>query len=173
MDYRSTRNENLRATAAEAILQGLAPDGGLYSMDSLSGLNFDWRAVLDCDTLTTAREVLTALLPDFSREEMEAMLHDAYDGKFETEELTLTVAVGEDGISLFAQRARAGRADAAGSARDERDFLGHVFLSLTKLPRGHKIEDEEHSKQECRWNEKRLCLTASWDAQRTESSGLI
>lgn len=98
MDYRSTRNENLRATAAEAILQGLAPDGGLYSMDSLSGLNFDWRAVLDCDTLTTAREVLTALLPDFSREEMEAMLHDAYDGKFETEELTPTVEVGEDAV---------------------------------------------------------------------------
>ena len=98
MDYRSTRNGNLRATAAEAILQGLAPDGGLYSMDSLRGLDFDWRAVLDCDTLTTAREVLAALLPDFSREELEELLHDAYDGKFETEELTPTVAVGEDSV---------------------------------------------------------------------------
>ena len=67
-------------------------------MDSLRGLDFDWRAVLDCDTLTTAREVLAALLPDFSREELEELLHDAYDGKFETEELTPTVEVGEDAV---------------------------------------------------------------------------
>ena len=98
MDYRSTRNANLRATAAEAILQGLAPDGGLYSMDNLRELNFDWRAVLDCDTQTTAREVLAALLPGFDKDELEQLLHAAYDGKFETEELTPTVAVGEDAV---------------------------------------------------------------------------
>ncbi|MBQ3548655.1 MAG: threonine synthase [Oscillospiraceae bacterium] len=98
MDYRSTRNEKLRATAAEAILQGLAGDGGLYSMDSLSGLDFDWRSVLDCDTLTTAREVLAALLPGFGKEELEELLHDAYDGKFETDELTPTVEVGDDAV---------------------------------------------------------------------------
>ena len=81
MDYRSTRNENLRATAAEAILQGLAPDGGLYSMDSLRGLAFDWRAVLDCDTLTTAREVLAALLPGFEKDELEELLTQLHVSK--------------------------------------------------------------------------------------------
>lgn len=98
MDYRSTRSDTFRATAAEAILQGLAPDGGLYSMDSLKRLDFDWRGALEGDTLSTARKVLAALLPGFEEEELTALLHDAYDGKFETDELTPTVAVGEDAV---------------------------------------------------------------------------
>ena len=28
--YKSTRNSNLKVTASEAILKGLAPDGGLF-----------------------------------------------------------------------------------------------------------------------------------------------
>ena len=42
MDYQSTRNPALCATSAEAVLDGLAPDGGLYSMPSLRDLSFDW-----------------------------------------------------------------------------------------------------------------------------------
>lgn len=32
MNYQSTRNAALTASSAEAILNGLAPDGGLYAM---------------------------------------------------------------------------------------------------------------------------------------------
>ena len=31
--YKSTRNSNLKVTASEAILKGLAPDGGLVCTD--------------------------------------------------------------------------------------------------------------------------------------------
>ena len=98
MEYQSTRNEALHATAAQAVLQGLAPDGGLYTMPSLSEIALDWRAVLQLDTLGMARELLTALLPSFTKEEMEELVHAAYDGKFETDELTPTVPVGEDAV---------------------------------------------------------------------------
>ena len=37
MNYQSTRNAALTASSAEAILNGLAPDGGLYAMPALSG----------------------------------------------------------------------------------------------------------------------------------------
>ena len=98
MNYQSTRNANIHATAAEAVLQGLAPDGGLYTMPSLSGIRLDWQAVLQMDTLSMAREILSALLPSFSKEEMDALVRAAYDGKFETPELTPTVPVGDDAV---------------------------------------------------------------------------
>ena len=98
MDYQSTRDPSLRATAAEAILNGLAPDGGLYSMPSLNGIVFDWKSVLGMDTQGMATEILTALLPSFTKEEMRGLVKNAYTGKFETEDLTPTVHVGGDTI---------------------------------------------------------------------------
>ena len=98
MNYQSTRNANIHATAAEAVLQGLAPDGGLYTMPSLSGIQLNWQAILQMDTLSMAREILSALLPSFSKEEMDALVRAAYDGKFETAELTPTVPVGDDAV---------------------------------------------------------------------------
>ncbi len=98
MDYQSTRDPKLRATAAEAILNGLAPDGGLYSMPSLEDIPFDARAVLKLDTQGMATEILTALLPSFTKDEMRELVRSAYEGKFETPELTPTVQVGDDTI---------------------------------------------------------------------------
>ena len=34
MQYQSTRDKNLKAGSAQAVLNGLAPDGGLYTMPS-------------------------------------------------------------------------------------------------------------------------------------------
>ena len=54
--------------------------------------DFDWRAVLDLDTFSMAEAVLSALLPDF--EDMHGLVQRAYTGKFETDELTPLVQVG-------------------------------------------------------------------------------
>ena len=96
MDYQSTRDASLRAGAAEAVLNGLAPDGGLYSMAALPKL--DWQGVLALDTRGMATEILTALLPSFSKEEMRGLVERAYAGKFETEDLTPSVPVGDDTV---------------------------------------------------------------------------
>ena len=98
MEYQSTRNPELHATAAQAVLQGLAPDGGLYTMPSLAQVKLDWQAVLQLDTLSMAREILAALLPSYDKEEMDKLVHAAYTGKFETPDLTPTVSVGEDAV---------------------------------------------------------------------------
>ena len=90
MIYQSTRNENLTATSTQAVLQGLAPDGGLYIRKELGG--FDWRGVLALDTLGMAERILAFLLPDF--ENMGDLVRRAYAGKFETEDLTPLAAVG-------------------------------------------------------------------------------
>ena len=98
MEYQSTRNAALHASAAQAILSGLAPDGGLYTLPSLRGIDFDWRSVLELSTQEMAARILCALLPSFSAEEMAQLVADSYRGKFETEDLTPTVPVGEDTV---------------------------------------------------------------------------
>ena len=98
MIYQSTRNAVLTATPAEAILNGLAPDGGLYCFSPDTRFDFDWQAVLSLDTRGMAVEILSALLPSFSKEEMRILVAKGYGGKFETDDLTPTVTVGDDTV---------------------------------------------------------------------------
>ena len=98
MQYQSTRDKNLKASSAQAILNGLAPDGGLYTMPSFDEVKFDYTTVLNMDTMSMSTKILSKLLPDFSEAEMAKLVHDGYTGKFETDHLTPTVPVGEDFI---------------------------------------------------------------------------
>ena len=71
MYYVSTRNRNARLTAAEAIAQGLAADGGLLTpevfpllapnaLDSMKDMSYQQRAVY----------VMNSYLDDFSASEL-------------------------------------------------------------------------------------------------------
>ena len=91
MLYHSTRNITLTADSAEAVLQGLAPDGGLYMPQALPA--FDWKKCLALSAQEMSAMILSALLPDIPH--METLVHNAYTGIFETEELTPTVPVGD------------------------------------------------------------------------------
>lgn len=90
MIYQSTRNAALTATATQAVLRGLAPDGGLYVPDRFEP--FPWQEMLTRDTFGMAEGILSALLPEF--EDMHGLVQRAYRGKFETDELTPLVPVG-------------------------------------------------------------------------------
>ncbi len=90
MYYQSTRGRAPQVNSAQAVLKGLAEDGGLYMMNALP--NFDWEGCLQKDTKGMAKQILSALLPDIG--DMEPLVERAYRGKFETEELTPTVKVG-------------------------------------------------------------------------------
>ena len=74
MIYQSTRNNDLKVSSAQAILDGMARDGGLYSPASLSDLEFDWQGLLPLSTQEMAVKILSALLPSFSEEEMAALV---------------------------------------------------------------------------------------------------
>ena len=91
MMYQSTRNAELTASSTAAVLQGLASDGGLFVTKSYEG--FDWEGTLKLDTLGMAEKILGRLLPDF--EDMKGLVKRAYTNKFETEELTPLVKVGD------------------------------------------------------------------------------
>ena len=91
MLYHSTRNATLTADSADAVLQGLAPDGGLYMPAALPA--FDWQKCLAGSAQEMSCRILSALLPDIP--DMDTLVKNAYTGKFESEELTPTVSVGD------------------------------------------------------------------------------
>ena len=107
MQYQSTRDKNLKASSAQAILNGLAPDGGLYTMPSFDEVKFDYTTVLNMDTMSMSTKILSKLLPDFSEAEMAKLVHDGYTGKFETDHLTPTVPVARISSSSFSAGRRA------------------------------------------------------------------
>ena len=90
MLYHSTRNPSLTADSAQAVLEGLAPDGGLYMPAQIPA--FDWEACLRGDSQAMATAILSALLPDIP--DMAALVRRAYTGKFQTESITPTVKAG-------------------------------------------------------------------------------
>ena len=67
MQYQSTRDKNLKADSAQAVLNGLAPDGGLYTMPSFDEARFDYREVLDLDTFAMSGRILSKLLPELQK----------------------------------------------------------------------------------------------------------
>ena len=91
MFYHSTRGNAYRVDSAQAVLEGLAPDGGLYMPEAIP--EFDWKKCLTGSSLDMATDILSALLPDIPN--MDTLVKNAYTGKFETEDLTPTAAVGD------------------------------------------------------------------------------
>ena len=91
MLYHSTRAKTNTVDSAQAVLNGLAPDGGLYVPQALPAL--DVAACLQEDTMAMATRIIGAMLPDIPN--MEQLVRRAYTGKFETAELTPTVDTGK------------------------------------------------------------------------------
>ena len=91
MLYHSTRGGSPAVDSAQAVLQGLAPDGGLYMPQALP--EFDWQQCLRGSAQEMSARILSALLPEIP--DMPDLVSNAYTGKFETEDLTPTVSVGD------------------------------------------------------------------------------
>ena len=92
LPFQSTRGD-LRASAPEAVLRGLAPDGGLYIDPLLASRAFDVKACLALEPLGQAEMILSHLLPGF--QDMHTLVCNAYQGRFASEALTPLVPVGD------------------------------------------------------------------------------
>ena len=90
MYYHSTRSPLPRVSGARAVLEGIAPDGGLYVLERLPRLSGP--ESLRGSTTDMACRVLQALLPDIPG--MELLVEQAYSGKFSAPGLTPTVEAG-------------------------------------------------------------------------------
>ena len=93
--YKSTRNSQLRVTASEAILTGLAPDGGLFVPEQLPVLPIPVKELAGKSYQETAYLVMKQFLDDFTEEELKSCISKAYDSKFDNEEIAPLVKAGD------------------------------------------------------------------------------
>ena len=91
--YHSTRNSEETATASEAILKGLTSDGGLFVPDSIPKLNVSLEDLTKMSYQEIAYAVMKEFLTDSTEEELKTCINNAYDSKFDTEEIAVTKKV--------------------------------------------------------------------------------
>ncbi|MCD8347437.1 MAG: threonine synthase [Lachnospiraceae bacterium] len=93
--YNSTRNAGKKVTASQAILQGLAEDGGLYVPERIPTLDVSLESLAGMSYQETAYAVMKQFLTDYSEEELKDCIRKAYDDKFDTEEIAPLRAAGD------------------------------------------------------------------------------
>ena len=86
MKYISTRNKDKVVSSSEAIIQGLAADGGLYTPQSLDQ-KVDLSSALKMNYLELAQYILSLFLSDFSQEQIQQCVRNAYQNSFENNEV--------------------------------------------------------------------------------------
>ena len=93
--YKSTRNADKTITASQAILKGLAEDGGLFVPTELPKLDVTMDELKTMSYQETAYAVMKQFLTDFTEEELKHCINSAYDSKFDTEVIAPLVKVGD------------------------------------------------------------------------------
>lgn len=94
MNYISTRNKSLKATAAEAIAKGISDEGGLFVPDTFKTLTKeDFLSIAKLSYVDRAKTVLSYFLNDFTEEEIDYCAKGAYIGSFDDENPAPIVAL--------------------------------------------------------------------------------
>ena len=100
--YTSTRNNEASVTASQAILKGLADDGGLFVPRQIPKLAVSGEQLAGMSYQEVAYEVMRLFFTDFTEEELKGCIERAYDGKFDTEQIApLVKADGAYYLELF------------------------------------------------------------------------
>jgi threonine synthase len=92
--FRSTRSDARPVGAAQAILEGIAPDGGLYVPVELPRLSEKARGTGKLSYPELAFEVLSPFLPEFPKEKLRAALEDSA-ARFSKPEVAPLVRAGD------------------------------------------------------------------------------
>ncbi len=85
MQYTSTRDNSVKVTASQAILQGLSHDGGLFVPVEVPTLDIPLDKLADLSYQETAYRVMSKYFTDFTEEELRYCVDHAYDNKFDTD----------------------------------------------------------------------------------------
>ena len=102
LSYQSTRGGESGLTASQAILKGLADDGGLFMPVEIPKLDIPLKELYGATYQETAYQVMKLFFTDFTEEELRYCINHAYDEKFDTEEIApLVKADGAYYLELF------------------------------------------------------------------------
>lgn len=97
MMYISTRNSKLKVSAAKAIAQGLAPDGGLFVPETIPGVSGErLKELCAMDYRARAVAIMEPYLEDFSREELITYVTAAYGENFDDRQIAPVKFLSDD-----------------------------------------------------------------------------
>lgn len=98
MNYHSTRNQKLKYTSKEAIQQGLSPEGGLFVPEAIPQVPLEsLKEWVPMDYCQRAKEIFALFLTDYSNEEIDSCVREAYTGrKFSSQEIAPVVQLEEE-----------------------------------------------------------------------------
>lgn len=100
--YQSTRDAQNQVTASQAILQGLATDGGLFTPITYPTVDLNFDVLKHASYQEVAKLILSAFLDDFTSEELDDCINHAYDHKFDTPTIAPLVKLkGQYNLELF------------------------------------------------------------------------
>ena len=94
MKYKSTRS-SIEVSPSEAILKGLADDGGLFVPVKIPKIDVPFTQLAQMQYGEIAYEILKLFLDDYSSEDLKYCISHAYDQKFDTEEIAPLVKKGD------------------------------------------------------------------------------
>lgn len=92
--YKSTRGSKKKATAAQAILEGLAEDGGLYVPEYIPKLPMELKEMGEMSYQEVAFQILSFFFSDFTEQEIRDCVNQAYNESFDVEEIVPIVKIG-------------------------------------------------------------------------------
>ena len=85
--YQSTRGSENYKSAAQAVIQGIAEDKGLYVPEEVPKLPKTVEEMTGMTYKEVAFEIIRAFFDDYTDEEMKYCTDGAYDSKFEEKEI--------------------------------------------------------------------------------------
>ena len=91
--FYSTRGDSQCVTAPEAVLRGMAPDGGLYILKEAPRIPVE--EVRGLDFVSLSKRILSAWLPGYSEEEIDGCVTRAYRDKFDAPDIAPIRHVGD------------------------------------------------------------------------------
>jgi threonine synthase len=83
--YRSTRGDKERVLSTEAIIKGIANDGGLFVPESIPRVDKDICKIKSIDYKKLAFLIMKRFFTDYRQDELKDCIDRAYDNKFDTE----------------------------------------------------------------------------------------
>ena len=94
--YKNTRDAGEKVTASQAILNGLANNGGLYVPTEIPKLDVPMESLAEMSYQEIAYEVMSRFYTDFTEEELKTCIERAYDEKFDTPNIAALKVAGRD-----------------------------------------------------------------------------